>query len=37
MKTLIGKIFAEHFEVEAIFIVNDRDFMHKNLIRLKDI
>lgn len=37
MKTLVGKIFVEHFEAEAMFIVAGRDFAAKNLIRLKDI
>ena len=37
MKTVIGKIFEEHFEAEAMFIAAGRDFAAKNLIRLDEL
>ena len=36
MKTVIGKIFMEHFEAAAMFMVAERDFVHKNSIRLEE-
>ena len=36
MKTVIGKIFMEHFEAAVMFMAAERDFAHKNSIRLKD-
>ena len=33
---MIGKIFVEHFEAEAMFIAAGRDFAVKNLIRLEE-
>ena len=35
MKTLIEKIFAKEFKAEAMHIEAARDFVCRNLIRLK--